>query len=135
MQSNPKMKAREYAVVDRNKIPVILFYDEDNDETIMGRAVATLGALKVVPYTYDPGTGDYIEEQPQELKWNRSKLFYDANDNAIYICKNTDIDAAEADTDWFCWKLNYDSNDNMDEKEGPRLGAVTVAPSGLSWNI
>lgn len=76
-----------------------------------------------------------LEKIGTDFYFQRLKIYYDGSDNAEYLCRNTDIDALETDTDWFCWKLVYDGNNNMIDKEGPRQGAVNVAPSGLGWNI
>lgn len=76
-----------------------------------------------------------LEALLSDFYWQRVKVYYDVSDNAEYVCKNTDIDANETDTDWYCWKLVYDGNSNMTDKEGPRQGAVNVAPTGLGWNI
>lgn len=64
----------------------------------------------------------------------RMKPFSYASGRIKYICKNTDIDANETDTDWFCWKF---TDASPPEHEGPRQGAVNneAAVNGLSWNI
>ncbi len=78
---------------------------------------------------------DDMEKLAADFYFQRVKIYYDGSNNAEYVCKNTDIDANETDTDWYCWKLVYDGSNNMTDKEGPRQGAVNVAPTGLGWNI
>jgi len=69
-----------------------------------------------------------------ETNYCRVKPYLYVSDNIKYICKNTDIDANDTDTDWVIWKY---SDAEVPEKEGPRTGAVTNAGviDALSWNI
>jgi hypothetical protein len=64
----------------------------------------------------------------------RMKPYSYSSGRIKYICRNTDIDANETDTDWFCWKY---TDASPPEHEGPREGAVNneAAVNGLSWNI
>ena len=79
-----------------------------------------------------------VERLLADQYYKRSKYYYDANDNLEYLCQNTDIDANETDTDWFCWKFTWTAGSvsgfNATTKEGPLQGAVDVAPAALAWN-
>lgn len=76
-----------------------------------------------------------VERGVTEQYYAREKYYYSSG-MPIYICKNTDVDANETDTDWLIWKLNWTSG-NMTEKEGPRTGRVDtqVQVAALAWNI
>jgi len=65
--------------------------------------------------------------------WKRMKPYAHASERPKYICKNTDIDANETDTDWYIWKY---SDADLPTIEGPRIGAVNteLVIDGLSWN-
>lgn len=80
----------------------------------------------------------YLTNALRDDYYKRAKYFYDANDNLEYLCRNTDIDAADADTDWDCFKFTWIagtvSGFNATTKEGPLQGAVDSVPSGLAWN-
>jgi len=62
--------------------------------------------------------------------------FLYASDRIKYICKNTDVEAIVADTDWLVWKF---TDADIPEKEGPRIATSGIAAvadiDGLSWNI
>jgi len=75
-----------------------------------------------------------VERLLADQYYLRMKPYAYASGRIKYICRNTDIDANETDTDWFCWKL---TDASPPEKEGPRQGAVNnvAAVDGLSWNI
>lgn len=68
--------------------------------------------------------------------YKRTKTYSYGSGRIKYLARNTDIDAAEADTDWLCWK--FSDADNADS-EGPRTASSGVATEGaidgLSWNI
>lgn len=130
--------------------------DPDTEELIPLTADQGLGGamngLNVFLHIYNPTTMDWekykgvsvyaenltvsmddMEKLAADFYYPRVKLYYTGN-NVEYVCKNTDIDALETATDWYCWKLVYAGN-NMTDKEGPRQGAVDSAPTGLGWNI
>lgn len=67
--------------------------------------------------------------------YKRDKTYSYASGRLKYLARNTDIDAAESDTDWLVWK--YEDADNPGA-EGPRTSTAGVATvgaiDGLSWN-
>jgi len=75
-----------------------------------------------------------VERLLADQYYLRMKTYAHASGRIKYVCKNTDIDAAETDTDWYCWKF---TDAAAPDSEGPRQGAVNteVAVDGLSWNI
>lgn len=137
--------------------------DNDADDAFMLAVVEVatdVYALATAPWIWDTDSLAYAKEQQASISLNaddltvsmadvekllndqyylRSKKYYDVNDNIEYLCFNTDIDANETDTDWFCWKFVWTagtvSGFICTDKEGPRQGAVDSAPSGLAWNI
>lgn len=82
-----------------------------------------------VPLSLDTLNSSVLNEY-----YPRMKSYNYSSGRVKYICHNTDIDAAETDTDWSIFK--YVDSDAM-EYEGPRTGAVNTeaAIDGLSWNI
>ena len=95
---------------------------------------------------YDPTkvefTGDLtvtmgdVEALLADNYYKRMKPYTHTSGRVKYLCKNTDIDAAESDIDWFAW-LYTDAD--VPEIEGPRICTGGVATEGainaLSWNI
>lgn len=75
-----------------------------------------------------------VERLLADQYYKRMKSYAYGSTRIKYVCKNTDIDANETDTDWFCWKY---TDAAAPETEGPRQGAVNTeaAVNGLSWNI
>ena len=75
-----------------------------------------------------------VESLLADHYYKRMKPYTHASSRPKYVCKNTDIDANETDTDWFCWKY---TDAAIPEVEGPRQGAVNTEGTvdGLSWNI
>ena len=77
-----------------------------------------------------------VESLLAKSYYKRTKPYIYASGRVKYLCKNTDIDAAEADTDWLCWKY---TDADIPEIEGPRTSAAGVAlvgdVDGLAWNI
>lgn len=76
-----------------------------------------------------------VDETTAKTYWRRFKPYlYSPSGRPKYIGKNTDIDAAETDTDWSIWKY---TDADIPEIEGPRFGAVDTEGGidGLSWNI
>ena len=65
--------------------------------------------------------------------WKRMKPYTYASERPKYICRNTDIDANETDTDWYIWKY---SDADLPTIEGPRQGAVNseAVINLLAWN-
>jgi len=59
-------------------------------------------------------------------------MFEYVSENLKYLCRNTDVDAEETDTDWDVWKF---SDADLPTIEGPRTGAVNseAAVDGFSW--
>ena len=66
--------------------------------------------------------------------YKRLKTYSYASGRIKYSCQNTDIDANETDTDWFCRKF---TDADPPESEGPREGAVNseAVVNALGWNI
>ena len=75
-----------------------------------------------------------VERLLADQYYARMKTYAHSSGRIKYLCKNTDIDAGETDTDWFCWKF---TDAALPDKEGPRSGAVNTeaAIDALSWNI
>lgn len=74
-----------------------------------------------------------VERALTNQYFKRRKRYLYASGRIKYICKNTDIDANETDTDWLIWKYQDESSPG---EEGPRTGAVNneAAINALSWN-
>lgn len=66
--------------------------------------------------------------------YKRMKTYSHASGRIKYICRNTTIDAAETDTDWFCW---YFTDASPPEIEGPLQGAVNTEGTvdALGWTL
>lgn len=77
---------------------------------------------------------DDLEAHLSDSYYQRMKPYAWSSGRPKYICKNTDIDALETDTDWEIWKY---TDAELPEIEGPRTGAVNTeaAINALSWNI
>ena len=58
--------------------------------------------------TIEDHNGDHYQRVLDGLDY--TLLYYDANDNVEYVCKNTDPEAATSDTDWQIKKLTYSGN-------------------------
>ncbi len=124
-----------------------------NEEIIRLRLIESIKALKTALYVYDTGTTSWVAMQQPTLNienadltvtmgdvekllakqyYLRMKPYTHASGRVKYVCRNTDIDAAETDTDWFCWKY---SDAAVPEIEGPRQGAVNTEATvnALSW--
>jgi len=73
-----------------------------------------------------------VEALLSDSYWKRMKPHNYLSGRPKYLCKNTDIDADETDTDWRIWKY---SDADLPTIEGPRVGAVNTeaAINGLSW--
>jgi len=149
----------EQALRDKNSTPVLLILDRATGKIYQAGSEGDAAILKVMNYVWDSDTLQPVKMgQPQILAddltvsmgdvekllsgpgmnhyFKRGKNYLDASGNIIYACVNTDIDAAEADTDWLVWKINWNAaGDAIEEFEGPRTGAVDSTPSGLGWNI
>ena len=75
-----------------------------------------------------------VERLLGDQYYARMKIYAYDSGRPKYICKNTDIDAAESDADWYCWKL---TDAALPDKEGPRLSAVAAVGTidAKGWNI
>ena len=126
----------------------------DDDVFILIAADDQTNTLKIANYCYNPSTlqwermkqptveieGDLtvtmgdLERLLNDHYYQRMKPYSYASGNIKYLCKNTDIDANETDTDWLIWKF---TDADIPEKEGPRTGAVNTEAGidGLGWNI
>jgi len=131
-----------------------LFCTDDNDIKQQIKVDSDTLILHILNWVYNPSTlawermkqptveiaGDLtvtmgdLEALLADHYYQRMKPYTHASGRVKYVCKNTDIDAAEADTDWLCWKF---TDAAIPEKEGPRLGAVDAEATvdGLAWNI
>ena len=126
---------------------------DTNEEIIRLRLIESIKGIKIACYVYDTGTTSWVAMQQPVLEvsnldltvtmgdvekllakqyYLRMKPYTHASERIKYVCKNTDIDASETDTDWFCWKY---SDADIPEIEGPRQGAVNTegAVDALSW--
>jgi hypothetical protein len=123
---------------------VIYIIDKDDEHNIkpVGGDVDAEGITVLVKY-YNPSTlawergkqptleltGDLtvtlgdVERLLADQYYKRMKPYGHASGRPKYVCRNTDIDANETDTDWFCWKY---SDADLPEIEGPRQGAVNT---------
>jgi len=111
----------------------VISYTNQSNKTALSRAVTALDSsaqvMRVV--LMNPSTQALLTE---EANYPRMKVFNYGSGRIKYICKNTNIDANETDTDWLIWK--FTDSDEFD-REGPRSGAVNTEAviDGLSWNI
>jgi hypothetical protein len=64
-----------------------------------------------------------VERLLADQYYQRGKTYTHASGRVKYVCRNTDIDANETDTDWFCWLY---SDADVPDWEGPRQGAVNT---------
>ena len=124
-----------------------------NEEIIRLRLIESIKALRVAMFVYDTDTTSWVAMQQPVLNvgnldltvtmgdvekllakqyYLRMKPYTHASGRIKYKCLNTDIDAGETDTDWFCWKY---SDASIPEIEGPRQGAVNTEGTvdGLGW--
>ena len=95
--------------------------------------IRDVGARVTVEGDLTVTLGD-VERLLADQYYQRGKTYTHASGRVKYVCRNTDIDANETDTDWFCWKF---TDAALPDKEGPRSGAVNTeaAIDALSWNI
>lgn len=75
-----------------------------------------------------------VERLLADQYYKRMKSYSYASGRIKYICRNTDIDANETDTDWFCKKF---TDASPPEWEGLLQGAVNTEGTvdALDWNI
>ena len=75
-----------------------------------------------------------VERLLSNQYYKRTKIYAHSGGRIKYLCKNTDIDAGETDTDWLCWKY---TDAALPNSEGPRSGAVNTEGTvdALSWKI
>ena len=128
--------------------------DPDTKAPVIAAIDATSKTLRINNWVWDTGTTAWVRMKQPTLEltgdltvtmgdverilgdqyYKRMKIYAYGSGRAKYICKNTDIDAAESDTDWFCWKL---TDADLPDKEGPRLSAVNAEATidAKSWNI
>ena len=117
----------------------------DTDEEVFKTALyvwntTTLAWDRMSQPTIELSAGDLtvtmgdVERILNDQYYLRMKPYVHASRRPKYICKNTNIDANETDTDWLCWKY---SDADIPEIEGPRQGAVNTEGTvdALSWNI
>lgn len=73
-----------------------------------------------------------VERLLSNQYFKRTKMYAHSSGRVKYLCKNTDIDAGETDTDWLCWKY---SDAALPSIEGPRSGAVNTEGTvdNLGW--
>ena len=102
--------------------PVTLTWDRMKQPTIE----LTAGDLTVT-------LGD-VERLLSNQYFKRTKMYAHSSGRVKYLCKNTDIDAGETNTDWLCWKY---SDAALPSIEGPRSGAVNTEAvvNALGWKI
>lgn len=116
--------ADELIKTDKNARQCLAGLDKDNDEIRNVKVDEDTGAILV---TLVGESDEYYQ---------RTHTYSYASGRLKYLAKNTDIDAAYADTDWIVWK--YEDKDNSGS-EGPRVAtsgvATEAAINGLSWNI
>jgi len=116
----------------------------DTDEEVFKVALyvynaTTLAWQRMVQPTIELSAGDLtvtlgdVERLLSNQYFKRTKMYAHASGRVKYLCKNTDIDAGETDTDWLCWKY---SDAALPSIEGPRSGAVNTEGTvdALSWN-
>jgi len=128
--------------------------DPDTKAPVIAAIDATSKTLRINNWVWDIGTTAWVRmKQPilelagdltvtmgdverilNDQYYKRMKIYAYGSGRAKYICKNTDMEAAEGDTDWFCWKL---TDAALPDKEGPRLSAVDAEATidAKSWNI
>ena len=83
MAGGPIRRKTEKAIQDRAGVPVLLFYDEINDKTIMARANAdghlqVVGEVTALMTAYD-GSGDQITLSAEEQN-NQNQLMVNSDD-------------------------------------------------------
>jgi len=134
---------------------VIKGTDKDTDVAVVVGLDITTRSVNVNARVWDPSTLTWVRmEQPVlELStgdltitmgdvealladnyWKRMKPYLHTSTKPKYICKNTDIDANETDTDWYIWKY---TDADIPQIEGPRTGACNTegVVDALGWNI
>ena len=95
--------------------------------------IRDVGARVTVEGDLTVTMGD-VERLLGDQYYARMKIYSHSSGNVKYVCKNTNIDAAESDTDWYCWKF---TDADIPDKEGPRQSAVDAEATidAESWNI
>jgi hypothetical protein len=73
-------------------------------------------------------TGD-LEKGIIGIYWPNTKYFYDADDNCIYKCMNTNLTANNSDTDWFV--IKYDYTDGICTQK--RIRKTSVDDKAVGW--
>ena len=115
MADGPIRRKSEKAVRDRAGVPVLLFYDEANDKTVMARSTSD-GNLEVVE------TDGY---------WNQWRYAYDVNGNLEYKGLHKVFNALTSDTSYWITKYSYDVNQDLERKQ--RAEGSWDGKAGLGW--
>ena len=132
-----KVHPGEDAKIDASGTRVLIMKDADTGNVLMP-VVETdpARAQRVAPYVWDSITGAFVKAELKGQYWNRLFPYTHASGRPLYICKNTDINAVVADTDWVCWKY---TDAGIPQVEGPRVAtggiASQAAVDALAWNI
>ena len=121
-------------VDDQGRLVVIILGQDPSGDPIQIATDAEGRLLGAYEGDLTVTMGD-VEKLLADDYYSRLQPYLYASGRLKYICRNTDIDAALADTDWRIWKL---TDASQPAKEGSRTGRADSdanITADHSWNI